>query len=86
MLITVCQLAMPNHALPSPLRVSCADENARYEVKIVEMPKTSFQLMKQRPQWLDKTLTLSGDNLKEIGVTLPILDPESALIVHLKKM
>jgi alpha-galactosidase len=86
MLITVCQLAMPNHALPSPLRVSCADENARYEVKIVEMPKTSFQLMKQRPQWLDKTLTLSGDNLKEIGVTLPILDPESALIVHLKKI
>ncbi len=42
--------------------------------------------MKQRPQWLDKTLTLSGDNLKEIGVTLPILDPESALIVHLKKI
>ncbi|HHF2869757.1 TPA: hypothetical protein ACPJZQ_004968, partial [Vibrio alginolyticus] len=58
---------------------------ASYEIKIVEMPQTSFQLMKQRPKWLDKTLTLSGDNLKEIGVTLPILDPESALIVHLKK-
>ncbi|MDG2932873.1 hypothetical protein P7M60_26990, partial [Vibrio parahaemolyticus] len=63
----------------------CADEKASYEIKIVEMPQTSFQLMKQRPKWLDKTLTLSGDNLKEIGVTLPILDPESALIVHLKK-
>ncbi|MEH0664468.1 alpha-galactosidase [Vibrio scophthalmi] len=85
MLLTVCQLAMPNHALPSPLRVSCVDEHARYEVTIVEMPQTSFQLMKQRPKWLDKTLKLSGDNLKEIGVTLPILDPESALIVHLKK-
>lgn len=86
MLITVCQLAMPDHALPSPLRISCADANARYQVKLVEMPQTSFQLMKQRPQWLDKTLTLSGDNLKEIGVTLPILDPESALIVHLQKI
>ncbi|MFA0413263.1 alpha-galactosidase [Vibrio renipiscarius] len=86
MLITVCQLAMPNHALPAPLRVRCVEKEATYEVKIVEMPHTSFQLMKQRPQWLDQTLTLSGDNLEEIGVTLPILDPESALIVHLKKM
>lgn len=86
MLITVCQLAMPNHALPAPLRVSCADEQARYEVQIVEMPETSFQLMKQRPKWLGQTLQLSGDNLKQIGVTLPILDPESALIIHLRKI
>jgi alpha-galactosidase len=86
MLITVCQLAMPDHALPSPLRISCADINAKYQVKLVEMPQTSFQLMKQRPKWLDKTLTLSGDNLKEIGLTLPILDPESALMVHLQKI
>ncbi|MFA0225262.1 alpha-galactosidase [Vibrio splendidus] len=86
MLITVCQLAMPEYALPSPLRISCVEDNAMYQVKLVDMPKTSFQLMKQRPQWLDKTLTLSGDNLKEIGLTLPILDPESALIVHLKKI
>ncbi|MBN8124721.1 alpha-galactosidase, partial [Vibrio vulnificus] len=86
MLITVCQLAMPDHALPSPLRISCSDVNAKYLVKLVEMPQTSFQLMKQRPKWLDRTLTLSGDNLKEIGLNLPILDPESALIVHLQKI
>ncbi|QFT39642.1 MULTISPECIES: alpha-galactosidase [unclassified Vibrio] len=85
MLITVCQLTMPEHALPSPLRIRCADINAQYRVTVVDMPQTSFQLMKQRPKWLDKTLTLSGDNLKEIGLTLPILDPESALIVHLRK-
>lgn len=41
--------------------------------------------MKQRPAWLDKTILLTGDNLREIGLTLPILDPESALILHLKK-
>ncbi|MGJ7096178.1 alpha-galactosidase [Vibrio hannami] len=86
MVITVCQLAMPDYALPTPLRISCIDTDASYEVKLVEMPTTSFQLMKQRPQWLDKTLTLSGDNLKEIGLTLPILDPESALMVHVKKI
>ena len=86
LLITVCQLAMPEHALPSPLRISYVDPNARYQLKIVEMPKTSFQLMKQAPKWLDRTLELSGDNLREIGITLPILDPESALIVHLKKI
>ncbi|WP_375752986.1 alpha-galactosidase [Vibrio sp. HN007] len=86
MVITVCQLAMPDYALPTPLRISCIDTEATYEVKLVEMPTTSFQLMKQRPKWLDKTLTLSGDNLKEVGLTLPILDPESALMVYFKKI
>ncbi|MEL0613012.1 alpha-galactosidase [Marinomonas arenicola] len=86
LLITVCQLAMPEYALPSPLRISHIDVHARYQLNLVEMPKTSFQLMKQAPKWLDKTLELNGDNLKEVGITLPILDPESALIVHLKKI
>jgi alpha-galactosidase len=86
MLLTVCQLTMPDYALPSPLRISCIDANAQYHVQIVEMPETSFQLMKQRPQWLNKTLTLSGENIKEIGITLPILDPESALMLSLKKI
>jgi alpha-galactosidase len=86
MLITVCQLTMPDYALPSPLRISYIDSNANYQVELVEMPYASFKLMKQRLKWLDKTLTLSGENLKEIGLTLPILDPESALILHLKKI
>lgn len=86
LLISVCQLTMPTYALPTPLRVSCVDAKSRYQVSIVEMPNTSFQLMKQRPQWLDKKLTLSGDNLQEIGITLPILDPESALLLSLKKI
>ncbi|MGR5542645.1 alpha-galactosidase, partial [Vibrio campbellii] len=82
MLVTVCQLAMPSHALPAPLRISCVDPKASYSVRIVEMPNTSFQLMKHRPEWIGKTIRLSGDNLREIGLTLPILDPESALILH----
>ncbi|GAL02113.1 alpha-galactosidase [Photobacterium aphoticum] len=85
MLISVCQLAMPSHALPAPVRISCVEPDATYAVRILEMPQTSFQLMKQRPAWLDKTILLTGDNLREIGLTLPILDPESALILHLKK-
>ncbi len=84
-LITVCQLAMPTYALPSPLRLSHLDDKARYEITLIEKPKMSFQLMKQPPKWLDKTLVLSGEALKEIGVTLPILDPESALIAYIKK-
>ncbi|MGR5339814.1 alpha-galactosidase [Vibrio astriarenae] len=85
MLVTVCQLAMPSHALPAPLRISCVDPKASYSVRIVEMPNTSFQLMKHRPEWIGKTIRLSGDNLREIGLTLPILDPESALVLHITK-
>ncbi|MGF1901959.1 alpha-galactosidase [Aliivibrio sifiae] len=85
-IVTVCQLAMPSYALPSPLRITCVDADAKYAVTLIEMPKASFQLMKQAPKWLDQTLTLTGNNLQEIGLILPILDPESALIVSLKKI
>lgn len=85
MLITVCQLSMPTHALPAPVRISCADPSASYSVRILEMPQTSFQLMKHRPEWIGKTIQLSGDNLREIGLTLPILDPESALVLHIQR-
>ena len=77
---------MPSYALPSPLRITCVDADAKYAVTLIEMPKASFQLMKQAPKWLDQTLTLTGNNLQEIGLILPILDPESALIVSLKKI
>lgn len=85
MLIAVCQLAMPDYALPAPLRISCIDPDADYEVRMVEMPEASFQLMKQRQKWLDQTLTLSGDNIKEVGLMLPILDPESALVLSITR-
>lgn len=85
MLLIICQLSMPEYALPSPLRIDYLDDKATYAVKIIEMPTASFQLMKQQPKWLNKTLSLRGDNLREIGLSLPILDPESALILSIKK-
>jgi len=85
-LLTVCQLTMPDYALPSPLRINYLDSDASYRVTMVETSEASFQLMKQRPAWLEKTITLNGDSLKHIGLTLPILDPESAIMIYLEKV
>lgn len=85
MLIVVCQLSMPEYSLPAPLRIDYLDGNATYAVKMIEIPEASFQLMKQKPAWLDSELTLSGDYLKAIGLSLPILDPESALVLSIIK-
>lgn len=86
MLLTVCQLAMPEYVFPEPLRVGCLQSDQRYRVELIETPKAGVMLMKQWPQWFDQPLELSGQVLNEIGLTLPILDPESALLIHIVKL
>jgi len=84
-LLSVCQLKMPEYALPAPLRIPDVDINATYKVQIVEAPEASFQLMKSRVDWWENEVILSGASLKYIGLSVPILDPESALILSLCK-
>ena len=84
MLVTVCQLAMPEYSLPEPLRIAYVDDNKQYRVEIVDAPKTEMSLMKKRPEWSEKSNVFTGQILKEIGLSLPVLDPESALLIYIQ--
>ncbi|GBU09460.1 alpha-galactosidase [Gammaproteobacteria bacterium] len=84
MLVSVCQLKMHEYALPEPLCLDYLNPMQHYQVEIVDMPKASFQLMKQLPYWIDKKIILSGEILMTIGLALPLIDPESALLIHIK--
>ena len=83
-LVAICQMAMGSHTLPEPLRLIGLDANQKYQVTVVDVAAGSFQLMKHKPQWLESTLTLSGDELMHVGLTMPLLDPESMMLVYLK--
>ncbi len=86
MLITVCQMAMPSYALPAPLRVSHADPQAQYLVQLIDLPNTAINRMRHCPGWIGGEIRLSGQTLKEVGITMPIIDPESALLLHISQI
>lgn len=87
LLVTVCQLAMPDYMLTEPLLFGMLDDNASYHVELVDFPQSSAGLMKRQPQWVsDDKQTFTGQWLNEVGLSLPILDPESALLLHLVKL
>ncbi|WP_405055144.1 alpha-galactosidase [Vibrio sp. SG41-7] len=86
-LLTVSQLAMPDYMLPEPVRLSIFDPDSEYKIKLVEYPKTSAGLMKVMPDWVEQgEVVISGAILKQVGITLPVLDPEACLLIHMEKI
>ncbi len=83
-LLAVCQTSMGSYTLPEPVRFAGLDAACQYRVTVADMPAASFQLMKSRPAWMEEGVTLSGEALMHIGLSLPLLDPESAMLIHLQ--
>ncbi|UPQ87471.1 alpha-galactosidase [Vibrio sinaloensis] len=84
-LITVCQLAMPDYALPEPLLIEHLDSQRSYRVRLVDYPQSSAQLMKASDGWWQQgEITIKGEWLAKVGITLPILDPEACLLLSIE--
>ncbi|MDN3681772.1 alpha-galactosidase [Vibrio tapetis subsp. quintayensis] len=85
--VLVAQLAMPDYALPEYILFDWLDSKANYRIELVDFPETSSALMKKQPQWLkENELVVSGDVLKRNGLSLPVLDPEAAMMLHLTRI
>lgn len=83
-LIAICQLAMGSHTLPEPIRLTGLDSDKQYTVNVLDSASGSFQLMKKPQAWLQEGLTLSGDELMHIGISMPLMDPESMMLLHIQ--
>ncbi len=83
-LVAICQLAMGSHTLPEPVRFTGLEPCRNYRISAVDVASGSFQLMKQKPAWIDSGLELSGAELMHVGLSMPLLDPESMMLVHLE--
>lgn len=92
--VLVNQLAMLDYLQQEPLRLPYLAEG-HYEISLLDIPAV-FQtgkcghLMKILPEWLTnaingKPLVVHSDWLKKIGLTLPNLDPATAMLLHFKQ-
>ena len=87
----VSQLAMPDYTLMAPLRVAGLEAGARYQVTLLDHPDIQItgeggHTMRKLPEWMTTPQTVSGEWLQQAGLALPVLDPESAILIGLQRV
>ncbi|WP_072571372.1 alpha-galactosidase [Enterobacter sp. SA187] len=90
-LFLVSQLAMPDYSLMMPLRVPGLDSGARYRIRLLDDPNIQLtgaggHTMRKLPAWMTTEQTVSGEWLKVAGLALPVLDPESAILIGFERV
>lgn len=94
--VLISQLDMPDYKQMGKLRVPYFDQTATYKITVLAIPDyiragEAGHLMKAFPQWLrdvfeSKVMTIQGEWLANIGLTIPVLDPQSAILLRFEKI
>ena len=83
-LVSVARVATSEHLVSEPLRVPGLDDRRRYRVGLadLELLRTmSFGPALKQPAWIEHGVEATGRQLAEIGLPLPVLHPESAILI-----
>lgn len=80
-LLVYTQLTMPKQAQPLPIRLPDLIPDQLYKVTVLAQGPTPNHLMKKMAEWWDKPIVLNGASLANLGLKLPILDPESLVLL-----
>ncbi len=87
--VMVSQRTLPAYALAGTLRIPGLDAGSLYRLEILDLPEALQQVrshtMKHYPAWFSEEVALSGEWLENVGIALPILDPESAILLRFSR-
>ncbi len=82
-LVSLATLATPAVAIPAPLRLPGLDADRRYRVQPVTLGAPAHAVQDAPPAWIAAGgTTVSGALLAELGLPVPLLGPEQALVLH----
>jgi alpha-galactosidase len=84
--VMLAQLAMPTNSLSGHLRIPGLDRTAVYRVSILDKPSNYNEIVNYQPFWTEDSCDLSGEWCEDVGLTMPILDAESAMLIKLEKL
>jgi alpha-galactosidase len=82
-LVAFVQLRTGPSLAPAPLRLPGLTPDRRYRVEHLPLPGEVMGPGKQMPAWWFEGAVLSGAQLAAHGVQLPVLLPESGVLLHL---
>jgi len=86
-LVNVTRVANGPDMRTSPVRIPYLDASSVYEIQIALAP-SAYALHRAHPAWMasESRLKMSGAQLARVGLEMPALQPESALVLHLTRV
>lgn len=85
-LVSITQLAMGTYSLSGVLRIPGLASGSRYLVTVVDAPTMFHDIVNRQPPWIHERVELSGEWLERVGIAMPLLDPESAILIAIKQV
>lgn len=82
----IAQLAMPTNSLSGQLRVPGLAPQGLYRVFLLDKPSNYDDIVNYQPLWTESGCEVSGLWCEKVGLTIPILDPETAILVKFERM
>ena len=85
-IVAYVQLSTDMALTPAPLRLPGLTPDFMYRVERVGLPLDRAERgpARAQPEWLKDGITLSGTHLAAVGLQLPVMNPESALLIYLR--
>ncbi|WP_173424683.1 alpha-galactosidase [Photobacterium sanctipauli] len=85
--VMVAQLAMPTNSLSGTLRLVGLNPDANYQISLVDQPNNFFEgIVSCQPAWCYEGIHLSGEWCDSVGLAMPIMDAESAILIKLEQI
>lgn len=83
-LMAITQLGMGTYSLSGRLRIPGLEPEKHYQITLIDAPQGVNDIVNRQPQWMQETVTLSGEWLSHVGIAMPLLDPETAVLIGLQ--
>ena len=83
-IVSVSQIPTSRGLPVGPIRIPGLDFDRTYRLERLAIDERRLGLAKQQPAWLEG-VEISGRQLAMAGLPMPILNPETALLLHLQR-
>jgi alpha-galactosidase len=81
--VSYAQMRTAASLVPPRLRLPGLPDDGVYEVTVVDLPRPLRTMSRTRPRWMDEGSAVTGRQLAVHGLQLPVMNPETALVVRL---
>ncbi|MEO0493615.1 MAG: alpha-galactosidase [Actinomycetota bacterium] len=81
--VSVSQIATSRGLPVGPIRIPGLDPGTTYRLERLALDERRLGKAKEQPAWLDG-VEISGRQLAVAGLAMPVLNPETALLLHLR--
>ena len=85
-LVGVFQTRMPINEVSGYIRISGLKPEAMYNVTLADQGARFEKLCMVPTKWIDGTIQVSGEWLEKVGLATPVMDSESAILLHIKEV